>query len=128
MTSVLNAVTVGATVLGALVLVFFSSGPGDESRPIHVFRDMTLTEIHQEIEQTSERRTELWHILSQGHDPAAAAELKSLSERLDRLWDEERHAEGGTPLRRPQSHRRQGASRRASRARGVRISLRIPRA
>jgi len=35
-------------------------------------------------------RTELWHILSQGHDPAAAAELKSLSERLDHLWDEER--------------------------------------
>jgi hypothetical protein len=51
---------------------------------------MNLTEIHQEIEQASERRTELWHILSQGHDPAAAAELKSLSERLDRLWDEER--------------------------------------
>jgi hypothetical protein len=51
---------------------------------------MTLTEIHDEIEQTSERRTELWHILSQGHDPAAAAELKSLSQRLDHLWDEER--------------------------------------
>jgi len=51
---------------------------------------MTLTEIHQEIEETSERRTELWHILSQGHDPAAAAELKSLSERLDHLWDDER--------------------------------------
>jgi hypothetical protein len=51
---------------------------------------MTVNEIHHEIEQTSERRTELWHILSQGHDPAAAAELKSLSERLDRLWDEER--------------------------------------
>ncbi len=51
---------------------------------------MNLTEIHQEIEQASERRTELWHILSQGHDPAAAAELKSLSERLDHLWDEER--------------------------------------
>ena len=51
---------------------------------------MTVNEIHQEIEQTSERRTELWHILSQGFDPAAAAELKSLSNRLDRLWDEER--------------------------------------
>jgi hypothetical protein len=51
---------------------------------------MTLSEIHAEIEQTSERRTELWHILSQGHNPTAAAELKSLSERLDRLWDEER--------------------------------------
>jgi hypothetical protein len=51
---------------------------------------MTLTEIQEEIEQTSERRTELWHVLSQGHDPSAAAELKRLSEQLDRLWDEER--------------------------------------
>jgi hypothetical protein len=51
---------------------------------------MTLTEIHEEIDQTSERRTELWHVLSQGHDPNAAQELKRLSERLDHLWDEER--------------------------------------
>jgi hypothetical protein len=51
---------------------------------------MTVTEIHQEIEQTSERRTELWQALSQGHDPAAAAELKQLSQRLEALWDEER--------------------------------------
>ena len=51
---------------------------------------MTLTEIHREIEQTSERRAELWHALSQGYDPALAAELKSLSERLDHLWDDER--------------------------------------
>jgi hypothetical protein len=51
---------------------------------------MTVTEIHQEIEQTSERRAELWHILSQGYDPKAAAELKSLSDRLEQLWDEER--------------------------------------
>jgi hypothetical protein len=50
---------------------------------------MTLTEIHKEIEETSERRTELWRILSTGYDPAAAAELKSLSDQLDRLWDEE---------------------------------------
>jgi len=51
---------------------------------------MTVTQIHTEIEKNSERRTELWHILSQGYDPAAAAELKSLSDRLDHLWDEER--------------------------------------
>jgi hypothetical protein len=51
---------------------------------------MTLTQIHQEIEDLSERRTELWHALSQGHDPAVSAELKRLSERLDALWDEER--------------------------------------
>ena len=51
---------------------------------------MTLRDIHQKIEETSERRTELWHILSEGHNPDAAAELKSLSANLDRLWDEER--------------------------------------
>jgi hypothetical protein len=51
---------------------------------------MTLTEIHKEIEKTSERRTELWHVLSQGHNPEAAAELKRLSEHLDELWDVER--------------------------------------
>jgi hypothetical protein len=51
---------------------------------------MTLTQIHQEIDETSERRAELWHILSEGHNPEAAAELKNLSEHLDRLWDEER--------------------------------------
>jgi hypothetical protein len=51
---------------------------------------MTLTEIHKEIEKTSERRTELWHVLSEHHDPAAAAELKRLSNDLERLWDEER--------------------------------------
>ena len=51
---------------------------------------MNLTQIHKEIEEISEQRTELWHVLSQGHDPAAAAELKGMSEKLDRLWDEER--------------------------------------
>jgi len=51
---------------------------------------MTLTQIHQEIELTSERRTELWNSLSHGYDPGVAAELKGLSDRLDHLWDEER--------------------------------------
>jgi len=51
---------------------------------------MTLTEIHTEIEVLSEQRSELWHVLSQGHNPEAAAELKRLSEQLDRLWDNER--------------------------------------
>jgi hypothetical protein len=51
---------------------------------------MKLTEIHQEIERASDRRLELWHVLSEGHDPAAADELKALNERLDALWDEQR--------------------------------------
>ena len=49
-----------------------------------------LTEIHEEIERTSERRTELWHELSLGYDPELAAELKQLAARLDELWDEYR--------------------------------------
>jgi hypothetical protein len=51
---------------------------------------MTLTQIQDEIERTSERRTELWNELSHGFDPEAADELKRLSGRLDALWDEER--------------------------------------
>ncbi len=50
----------------------------------------TREEIHREIDRASERRTGLWNILSQGHDPAAAQELKELNERLGRLWDEHR--------------------------------------
>ena len=63
---------------------------GNEPCPDDVLKDMTLTEIHKEIEETSERRTELWHILSHGYDPGTAAELKSLSDQLDHLWDDER--------------------------------------
>jgi hypothetical protein len=51
---------------------------------------MTLTQIQEEIEQTSERRTVLWHELSRGHNPDAAAELKRLTDQLDHLWDVER--------------------------------------
>jgi len=51
---------------------------------------MNLTQIHKEIEELSEQRTELWHVLPQRHDPAAAAQLKNLSAQLDNLWDEER--------------------------------------
>jgi hypothetical protein len=51
---------------------------------------MTLAQIQQEIEQTSERRTELWHSLSERYNPEAASELKRLTQQLDRLWDEER--------------------------------------
>jgi hypothetical protein len=50
----------------------------------------TLPEIKAEIQRATERRTELWHALSQGHDSEAAAEVKELEERIQRLWDEER--------------------------------------
>ena len=49
-----------------------------------------LKEIRTEIEQLSERRTELWRDLSDTRDPALAAELKQLDERLDELWDTQR--------------------------------------
>lgn len=49
-----------------------------------------LSEIHAEIEQASERRAELWHRLSEAHDPTLKAELDGLNDELDRLWDEHR--------------------------------------
>jgi hypothetical protein len=49
-----------------------------------------LSQIKAEIERATERRAELWHVLSQGHDSTAAAEVKELEERIRRLWDEER--------------------------------------
>ena len=51
---------------------------------------MTLTEIHTEIDRASERRAELYRLLSAGHDPELAAELHALNERLGKLWDEHR--------------------------------------
>ena len=50
----------------------------------------TLEKIHAEIETATERRTELWHLLSEGHDQALADELHQLEDRLARLWDEQR--------------------------------------
>jgi ABC-type phosphate transport system auxiliary subunit len=50
----------------------------------------TLPQIKAEIERATERRTELWHVLSHGHDSEVAAEVKELEDRLQRLWDEER--------------------------------------
>ncbi len=50
----------------------------------------TFEEIHAEIETLSEERTELWHRLSDQHDPEVRAEIHALDERLDRLWDENR--------------------------------------
>jgi hypothetical protein len=50
----------------------------------------TLTEIKSEIDRASERRAELWHALSAGHDPAIVAEVKDLEDQIHRLWDEER--------------------------------------
>jgi hypothetical protein len=50
----------------------------------------TLDQIHAEIDGATERRAELWHLLSEGHDPELAAELHELEERIAALWDEHR--------------------------------------
>jgi hypothetical protein len=50
----------------------------------------TLQEIHAEIDELSERRTELWQELSYGHDARVRAEIKALDEELQGLWDEHR--------------------------------------
>jgi hypothetical protein len=52
----------------------------------------TLEDIKLEIERATERRAELYHLLSQGHDVALRAELKELEERIADLWDEQREA------------------------------------
>ena len=49
-----------------------------------------IDQIKSEIERVSERRGELWHTHSQGHDQATSAELKRLDEKLKELWDEHR--------------------------------------
>ena len=56
-----------------------------------VFRSVTiLDQIHEEIDALSERRGQLWRVLGEGRDDAAADELKQIDERLARLWDEHR--------------------------------------
>ena len=47
--------------------------------------------IHAEIEQLSERRTELWQALGRGYDASVASDLAQLKEELDALWAELRH-------------------------------------
>jgi len=54
-------------------------------------RDVTtIDDIRLEIERLTERRAELFHALSEGHDAALAAEHAELEEQIARLWDEQR--------------------------------------
>jgi hypothetical protein len=50
----------------------------------------TLESIHREIDELSERRVELWHELSEGHDAELQAQVHRLEERLEELWQEQR--------------------------------------
>ena len=57
----------------------------------NVFTGMrTFEDIHRDIDSASERRAEVYHQLSQGHDAALAAELKEIADQLDALWAEQR--------------------------------------
>ena len=49
-----------------------------------------MESIHREIEELSERRVDLWHELSEGHDAALQSEVKRVEEQLVALWDEHR--------------------------------------
>ena len=49
-----------------------------------------LESIHREIDELSERRVDLWHRLSEGHDAALQAEVRQVEDRLEELWDEQR--------------------------------------
>ena len=65
------------------------AAPGKSGSPPSVFKDMrTPDTIHAEIEQLSEKRTELWQALGRGYDPTVAADLAALKEQLDSLWEE----------------------------------------
>ena len=50
----------------------------------------TLTDIKKEIDSLSDRRADVLHKLSEGHDPELTAEHKQLDEEIARLWDEQR--------------------------------------
>ncbi len=50
----------------------------------------TLDEIREEIDQLSDRRAEVLHELSEGHDAELTAEHQRLDEQLAELWDEQR--------------------------------------
>ena len=50
----------------------------------------TLEEIREKIEQASDRRAELFHALSDGHDPETIAELHQLEKEIEQLWEQQR--------------------------------------
>src|SRR3954447_3802231 len=50
----------------------------------------TLEEIKKDIDRLSDRRAEVLHELSEGHDATLASEHKLLDEQLAELWDEQR--------------------------------------
>lgn len=52
----------------------------------------TLTDIKQEIDRLSDRRSVVMRALSQGFDTTLKSEHLDLEERIAKLWDEQRNA------------------------------------
>jgi hypothetical protein len=50
----------------------------------------TLQDIKQDIDRLSDRRRDVLHQLSEGHDVQLASEHKQLEEEIADLWDEQR--------------------------------------
>lgn len=50
----------------------------------------TLNTIKQEIDRLSDRRADVLHKLSEGHNPELALEHKELDAQIAELWDEQR--------------------------------------
>ncbi len=50
----------------------------------------TIREIQADVDQASERRRELWKVLSAGRDSAIVDEIHELDTRLDDLFEEQR--------------------------------------
>ena len=48
--------------------------------------NVTVNQIHDEIEQLSETRQELWQRLSEGLNSTVAGEIKALDAQLKELW------------------------------------------
>ena len=66
---------------------------GNAPIPASVGKDMNILDtIHDEINELSEERAELWHRLSDGRNPEVAQQIKELDEKLGALWDEHRAA------------------------------------
>jgi cell division protein FtsB len=52
----------------------------------------TLQDIKRDIDRLSDRRADVLHELSRGHDAQLTAEHQSLEEQIALLWDEQRAA------------------------------------
>lgn len=77
----------------------------------------TMTTIHEEIDELSERRVGLWNTLSDGRDPTVMARIKELDTQLETLWAELRQERARIRFgERPEIVRRARAEERLERA------------